>query len=156
MRTGIAADHGGFELKRILTEALRADGHEVEDFGACALDTGDDYPDYGAALARAVASGVVERGIALCGSGVGICIAANKIPGARACLIADSFSAHQGVEDDAMNILCLGSRVTGSMQALELCRIFLAARFSGAIRHVRRLGKVNALDAERSKATGGN
>ncbi|KAF0232391.1 MAG: ribose 5-phosphate isomerase [Desulfovibrionaceae bacterium] len=156
MRTGIAADHGGFELKRTLAEALRADGHEVMDFGADVLDDADDYPDYGAALARAVASGTVERGIALCGSGVGICIAANKIPGARACLIADSFSAHQGVEDDSMNIMCLGSRVTGPMQALELCRIFLAARFSGAERHARRLGKVNALEAGWTEALGGN
>ncbi|MFP5222551.1 MAG: RpiB/LacA/LacB family sugar-phosphate isomerase [Acidobacteriota bacterium] len=155
MRIGIAADHGGFELKRILAEALRADGHQVEDFGAHALDKDDDYPDYGAVLARAVASGTVERGIALCGSGVGICIAANKIPGARACLIGDSYSAHQGVEDDAMNILCLGSWVTGSAQALELCRIFLSARFSGAQRHERRLGKVTAMEAGRTENPGG-
>lgn len=156
MRIGIAADHGGFDMKTLMTEALRADGHQVTDFGARTLDASDDYPDYGAALARAVASGAVERGIALCGSGVGICIAANKIQGARACLIGDSFSARQGVEDDAMNILCLGSWVIGFPQALELVRIFLASCFSGAERHARRLAKVNALDAGRTMPAGGD
>ncbi len=146
MHIGIAADHGGFEMKRFLTEAMENDGHQMLDFGAFALDNGDDYPDFAVPLAQAVAQQTVERGIALCGSGVGVCIAANKIPGARACLIHDSFCAHQGVEDDDMNILCLGSRVIGFSQALELARIFLSARFSGAPRHLRRISKVQQLD----------
>lgn len=155
MKIGIAADHGGYDLKRYLCEALQADGHEIVDFGASALENGDDYPDFAVPLAQAVASGAVERGLALCGSGVGICIAANKIRGARACLAHDSFCAHQGVEDDAMNILCLGSRVIGFSQGLELARIFLAARFSGAERHQRRVSKVNALDQRSGGAASG-
>lgn len=146
MRIGIATDHGGFDMKETLSRALTADGHEMVDFGAFKLEPGDDYPDFAVPLAQAVARGAVERGVALCGSGVGVCIAANKVPGARACLIHDSFSAHQGVEDDDMNILCLGSRVVGPSQALELARIFLGARFSGAERHQRRVHKVSTLD----------
>jgi ribose 5-phosphate isomerase B len=146
MKIGIATDHGGFDMKDFLARTLTVEGHELVDFGAFRLAPGDDYPDFAVPLARAVADKTVERGIALCGSGVGVCIAANKIPGARACLIHDSFSAHQGVEDDDLNILCLGSRVIGPYQALELARIFLAARFSGIERHQRRVSKVSALD----------
>ena len=113
MRVGIAADHGGFELKMQLSAELKRAGYKVVDFGAKKLVTGDDYPDFVAPLARAVAKGEVTRGLAICGSGVGACVAANKIPGVRACLIHETFSAHQGVEDDDMNMICLGGRVVG-------------------------------------------
>jgi len=146
MRIGIAADHGGFSLKVELGAALRRNGYDVKDFGADRLNPGDDYPDFVVPLARAVAAGEVERGVALCGSGVGASIAANKIPGVRAGLIHDVFSARQGVEDDDMNVFCLGGKVIGSALALELIETFLAARFSGAPRHRRRLAKVQALE----------
>ncbi len=146
MRLGVAADHGGLELKNQLAEALRAGGHEVRDFGASSSSPGDDYPDYVIPLAQAVARGEVDRGLAVCGSGVGACIAANKVPGVRACLCHDHFSAHQGVEDDDMNLLCLGGRVIGYALAWELVQAFLGARFSNAERHRRRLGKVLALE----------
>jgi ribose 5-phosphate isomerase B len=148
MRIGIAADHGGFELKGEVHALLRSKGYEVEDFGAYRLDSTDDYPDFVIPLAQAIAAGSIERGVAVCGSGVGASIAANKIPGVRAGLIHDSFSARQGVEDDDMNVLCLGARVIGSQLALELIGIFLAARFSGADRHQRRLAKVHALETK--------
>jgi RpiB/LacA/LacB family sugar-phosphate isomerase len=146
MRVGIASDHGGFILKEQVAESLRGSGHEVVDFGAHQLDPGDDYPDFVIPLARAVADGKVERGLALCGSGVGASIASNKIPGVRAGLIHDVFSAHQGVEDDDMNVFCLGGKVIGSALAWELVETFLAARFSGAERHQRRMAKVQALE----------
>lgn len=146
MRVGIAADHGGFELKEYLAEALRDAGHEVVDFGASGLDPRDDYPDFVIPLARAVARGGVERGVAVCGSGVGASVAANKVPGVRAALIHDGFSAHQGVEDDDMNLICLGGRVAGSAFAWDLVSQFLAARFSGVDRHRRRLEKISALE----------
>lgn len=146
MRIGIAADHGGFFLKSELAESLRGAGYDVVDLGAHQLNPADDYPDFIIPLARAVASGEVERGVALCGSGVGAAIAANKVPGVRAGLIHDVFSAHQGVEDDDMNMVCLGGKVIGSALALELIKTFLAAHFSGAIRHRRRLAKVQALE----------
>ena len=145
MRVGIAADHGGFTLKGQVAELLRGSGYEVVDFGAHQLDPEDDYPDFIIPLAKAVAAKEVERGVALCGSGVGASIAANKVAGARAALIHDVFSAHQGVEDDDMNIVCLGGKVIGSALAWELIVSFLAARFSGALRHQRRLAKVQAL-----------
>jgi ribose 5-phosphate isomerase B len=145
-RVGIAADHGGFELKTELSESLRAAGYEVEDFGAYRFDGADDYPDFIIPLARAVATARVERAVALCGSGVGASVTANKVPGVRAGLIHDVFSAHQGVEDDDMNVLCLGGKVIGSGLALELIETFLHARFSGAARHVRRLAKVQELE----------
>ncbi len=154
MRIGIAADHGGFTMKEELAALLREAGHAVVDFGARALDPGDDYPDYVIPLAEAVAAGEVERGVALCGSGVGAAIAATKVAGVRAALIHDTFSAHQGVEDDDMNVLCLGSRVIGSALAGELIRTFLAARFSGAERHRRRLAKVAALEGTGSPRDG--
>jgi len=146
MRIGIASDHGGFALKSEIAAALRASGHEVRDFGDASLDPSDDYPDFVAPLARAVAAGKVERGIALCGSGVGASIAANKIDGVRAGLIHDVFSARQGVEDDDMNVICMGGRVVGGGLALQLGETFLAARISGAERHRRRLTKVRALE----------
>jgi ribose 5-phosphate isomerase B len=143
---GIAADHGGFLLKAQLTAALRAAGCEVVDFGAKELAAWDDYPDFVVPLARAVAIGEVARGLALCGSGVGACIAANKIPGVRAALVSDSYSAHQGVEDDDMNILCLGGLVTGPGLAWDLVKTFLNANFSGEERFRRRLEKVAELE----------
>ena len=146
MRVGIAADHGGFELKEQLVEELRGMGHEVVDFGACDYDHEDDYPDFVIPLARAVAQREVERGLAICGSGVGACVAANKVRGARAALIHEIFSAHQGVEDDDMNIMCLGGRVTCYALALDLVRSFLGARFKGEDRFRRRLDKVAKLE----------
>jgi ribose 5-phosphate isomerase B len=150
MRIGIAADHGGFELKVQLTAALKAAGYEIMDFGAHELVTGDDYPDFVVPLARAVARGEVTRGLAICGSGVGACVAANKVPGVRAALITDSFSAHQGVEDDDMNVMCLGGRVTGHALSWDLVQIFLSAHFKGAERFRRRLAKVAALEREKN------
>jgi len=148
MRIGIAADHGGFAMKERMTAALKSAGHEVTDFGAMQLDPADDYPDFVIVLAKAVVRGEVERGIALCSSGVGACIVANKIPGVHAALIHDNFSAHQGVEDDDMNVICLGSLVVGEALAWELIRTFIAARFSGAERHLRRLDKITTLERE--------
>ncbi len=142
MRVGVAGDHGGYELKNRLSQELQARGEEVVDYGACELDPADDYPDFVLPLARAVAAGDVERGIAFCGSGVGASIAANKVTGVRAALIVDCFSAHQGVEDDDMNVICLGGRVTGYALALDLVRAFLSARFAGEERFQRRLDKI--------------
>jgi ribose 5-phosphate isomerase B len=147
MRIGIAADHGGYVLKEEVARLLRGKGHEVEDFGAFQLEPADDYPDFVIPLARAIAGGQIERGVAICGSGVGASVAANKVAGVRAGLIHDGFSAHQAVEDDEMNVICLGARVIGRSLALELIDIFLAAQFSGATRHQRRLGKLRALEA---------
>ena len=146
LRVGIASDHGGFALKAELTASLRAAGYEIEDYGAYELALDDDYPDFIIPLARAVAAQRIDRGVALCGSGVGASVAANKIPGVRAGLIHDVFSAHQGVEDDDMNMFCLGGKVIGSALAAELIETFLRARFSGAARHRRRLATVQALE----------
>jgi ribose 5-phosphate isomerase B len=146
MRIGIAADHGGFTMKERMADALREEGHELTDFGALVLDPADDYPDFVIPLARAVGERKLERGIALCSSGVGAAIAANKIAGVRAALIHDGYSAHQGVEHDDMNVICLGSLVVGYAEAWELVRTFLATTFSGAERHRRRLAKVAALE----------
>ena len=151
MLIGVAADHGGFELKEYLKEALKTAGYAVLDFGANKLVREDDYPDFVVPLARAVMRGEVSRGLAICGSGVGACVAANKIPGVRAALITDSFSAHQGVEDDDMNIMCLGGRVTGYYLSLELVQTFLRARFKGDERFKRRLGKISDLEGNRSE-----
>ena len=148
-RVGIAADHGGFELKAQLVEKLRAAGHEVIDFGDGRIDPDDDYPDFVVPLAKAVARGEVARGVAICGSGVGASVAANKVVGVRACLIHETFSAHQGVEDDDLNMICLGGRVVGFSLAWELVQTFLAARFTGAARHRRRLAKVAELENNR-------
>lgn len=146
MKVGIAADHGGLGLKEELAARLRDAGHEVVDFGAREPKSDDDYPDYVTPLARAVASGQVLRGIAICGSGVGASVCANKIPGARASLIHDHFSARQGVEDDHVNILCMGGRTVGPAVAWDLAQTFLAAEYSQAQRHLRRLDKVAALE----------
>jgi ribose 5-phosphate isomerase B len=146
MHVGICTDHGGFELKNNLAEKLRAAGHQVTDFGAFSLNPQDDYPDFVVPLARAIVEGKVVRGVAVCGSGVGAAVCANKIAGVRAALIEDHFSARQGVEDDHMNVLCLGGRIVGPELAWDLIEAFLAAEFSQAERHLRRLGKVAALE----------
>jgi RpiB/LacA/LacB family sugar-phosphate isomerase len=146
MRIGISADHGGFSLKQRLREELTSSGHDVTDFGADVLDPDDDFPDYVIPLARAVAEGTVERGIALCGSGVGACVAANKVSGVRAALIEDVYSARQGVEDDNMNFICFGGRVAGYELILDLTRVFLAASFRDEERFRRRLAKVAKLE----------
>jgi ribose 5-phosphate isomerase B len=148
MRIGIATDHGGINLKEELAAHLRTTGHEVRDFGAFTRDPDDDYPDFVIPLAEAVAAGQVERGVALCGSGVGASVCANKVRGIRAALIQDHFSARQGVEDDHINVICLGGRTMGSAVAMDLVATFLAARFSDAERHVRRLSKVAAREAQ--------
>lgn len=146
MKIGIAADHGGFELKKILISFLKEAGYSVKDYGATELNKEDDYPDLIIPLAKALSKNEVDRAIAVCGSGVGAAVAANKVSGVRAALINDYFSAHQGVEDDDMNMICLGGRVTGFAAAQEYVSSFLNARFSGKERHVRRLNKVTALE----------
>ena len=146
MRVGLAGDHWGVQLKTELASRLSEKGHEVVDLGATTVVADDDFPDYVVPLARAVAAGELDRGIAVCGSGVGACVAANKVRGVRAALVTDAFSARQGVEDDDMNVLCLGSRVVGEALAWELVRTFLAARFTGAERFQRRLAKIAALE----------
>ena len=151
-RIGIAADHGGFELKEYLAAMLREADYEVIDFGDGKPKPDDDYPDFVVPLARAVAGGEVDRGLAICGSGVGACIASNKVPGVRACLIHECFSAHQGVEDDDMNVICLGGHVVGNALAWELVRTFLQARFSGAERHRCRLAKVARLESREAES----
>lgn len=145
MKVGIASDHGGFEIKNRLKEKLAMENFTVVDFGNQMLDPEDDYPDYVIPLAMAVASGEVERGIAVCGSGVGASVAANKIAGIRAALVHDHFAAHQGVEDDNMNILCMGGRIIGIETATELALTFLKSEFSNAERHKRRLKKIETL-----------
>lgn len=146
MKIGIAADHGGFHLKETVKSWLTRLGHDVMDFGAYALNDTDDFPDFVAPLATAIARGDCERGIAICGSGVGASVAANKVRGVRAALIVDSFSAHQGVEDDDMNMICLGGRVIGIKLAEDLILSFLNAKFIGGERHRRRLEKVKLLE----------
>jgi ribose 5-phosphate isomerase B len=146
MRIGIATDHGGFGLKQELLIRLRGAGHDVVDFGAHDLNTTDDYPDTVIPLARAVAAGEVARGVAICGSGVGASVCANKVPGVRAGLIHDHFSARQGVEDDDMNIICMGGQTVGPAVAWDLVQTFLGCEFSQAERHRRRLDKVASLE----------
>ena len=150
MIVALGSDHGGFVLKAPIIDAIRAAGHEVLDCGAFEMEPGDDYPDFAARVAHAVSDGRAERGVLICGSGVGASIAANKFIGIRSALCHDTFSAHQGVEDDSMNVLTLGARVIGPSLAAELVTTFLRAEFSGAERHKRRLEKVNALDKKRS------
>ena len=147
----LGADHGGFALKNEIAERLRQE-YEILDVGAYQLDPEDDYPDFSFAVARAVASGKAQRGILICGSGVGACVAANKVPGVRACLCHDTYSAHQGVEHDDMNVLCLGARVIGIELAAELVASFLKASFSGRESYQRRLSKI--LDIEREAGRG--
>ena len=149
MRIGIATDHGGFGLKEELVTRIRAAGHEVVDFGAHSLNPDDDYPDYVVPLGQAVVAGKVDRCVVICGSGVGASVGANKVNGVRAGLLHDHFSAKQGVEDDHMNILCMGGRTVGPEVAWDLVQTYLAAEYSSARRHLRRLGKVAALESER-------
>ena len=141
MRIGVGTDHGGFVLKETVVRVLAEAGHDVTDFGTHE-ETPTDYPDPARAVGEAVASGEVERGVLLCGSGVGVCVAANKVRGVRACVCHDTYSARQGVEHDAMNVLCLGGRIVGTELAGELVRAFLSGEFTGEERHRRRLEKV--------------
>lgn len=145
-RIGLASDHGGFELKEQLKKMLQEADYEIVDFGDLMFNLDDDYPDFVVPLARAIASGKVLRGVAICSSGVGACVAANKVPGVRAGLISDYFSPHQGVEDDDMNVMCLGGHVTGFALSWDLVQTFLNARFKGVERFKRRLAKVAALE----------
>ncbi len=142
----LGADHGGLSLKTDLVPWLESQGHQTVDMGAYSLDPADDYPDFAEAVACAVTSDQAGRGILICGSGVGACIAANKVPGVRACLGHDIYSAHQGVEHDNMNILCLGARVVGIELAKDLVAAFLNAAFTGEERHLRRLDKIAAME----------
>ena len=146
MRIAIGADHGGFDLKNELSAQLRQAGHQVVDLGAHVYDATDDYPDFAKLVAEAVAFGRAERGVLACGSGVGACIAANKLKGVRAGVCHDTYSARQGVEHDDMNVLCLGARIVGVELARELLAAFVNARFSAEERHVRRLNKVLAIE----------
>ena len=147
MRIAIGADHGGYALKQELKDFLSSHGHQVEDVGAHALEPQDDYPDFTLAVAERVASHGAERGIMVCGSGVGASVAANKVKGVRASVCHDTYSAHQGVEHDDMNVLCLGARIVGVELARELSNAFLTASYSGEERHQRRLGKVLDMEA---------
>ncbi len=152
LRVALGADHGGFTLKNELCARLRQTA-EVLDLGAHEFDQTDDYPDMVRTVAQAVASGQAERGILVCGSGVGACVAANKVQGVRACVCHDTYSAHQGVEHDDMNVLCLGARVIGIELASELAAAFLKARFSGEERHRRRLDKIIAMERQGLQGT---
>jgi ribose 5-phosphate isomerase B len=149
----IGADHGGYHLKNLLVNHLSSQGHSVKDVGTHNEEPVD-YPDYARAIAEAFDQGKAERGILICGSGVGAGIAMNKFPGIRAGLCHDTFSAHQGVEDDDMNVLCLGARVVGPELAKDIVTTFLAAHFSGAARHVRRVGKIAEIEKECAKDQG--
>lgn len=157
MKVALGCDHGGFALKPIVIEELKKLGHAVIDCGARALDPSDDYPDFAEKVAEAVADGRAERGIVLCGSGAGACVVANKVPGVRAAICHDSYSAHQGVEHDDLNVLCLGARIIGSEMARELVQAFLNARFSDEERHRRRLEKVLVIERQyqRDSSKGG-
>lgn len=148
MHLAVGADHNGYELKGMVRSWLEAAGHQVADLGAHHLDPADDYPDFAAAVARAVQSGQAERGIIICGSGVGACVTANKVPGVRACLCHDTYTSRQGVEHDDMNVLCLGARVIGIETARESVQAFLAARFGADPRFRRRLEKLLQVERE--------
>jgi len=146
MRVAFASDHAGFDLKNFLMDAARGLGHEVIDAGAMQYDPGDDYPDYAEAIGKVIRAGEADRGLLICGSGVGASVAANKMSGIRAAICHDGYSAHQGVEHDDMNVLVLGSRVVGTELARDLMTYFLAAHFTGEDRHLRRLSKVNDIE----------
>jgi len=150
MIVAIGADHAGFELKNHLVAELETEGYDVVDLGAHEYVAVDDYPDFAILVAEEVAAGKAQKGIVICGSGIGACIAANKVKGARAGLATDSYSAHQGVEHDDMNVLTVGARITGIEVVREIVRSYLNATFSGEERHIRRLNKV--LNAERAMA----
>lgn len=147
MKVAVAADHGGFSLKKPVVEMLRREGHDVLDLGAY-NDERSDYPDFARYVGEALQQGRVERGIVICGSGVGACIAANKMRGIRACVTHDTYSAHQGVEHDDMNVLVLGARVVGVELAYDIVRAFVGARFDGGDRYVARLAKVEAMERQ--------
>ena len=151
MKIGIAADHAGFEQKAKLVQQLTEQGFDVTDYGAATYDAADDYPDVIVPLAKAIANNEVDRGIAVCGSGVGVSVAANKIPGVRAALITESYSAHQGVEHDDMNLLCVGGRVIGPMLIWEIVQAYLKASYDGGERFQRRLDKLIALEKQFNK-----
>jgi ribose 5-phosphate isomerase B len=151
MKIAIAADHAGFELKKVLLEDLKTWGHETLDFGTHEPHQPADYPDFAESVGLAIRKGEAERGLIVCGSGVGVCVAANKLPGVRAGMCHDTYSAHQGVEHDDMNVLCLGARIVGQELAREIVRKFVDARFSREERHVRRLEKVIAIEKRFSK-----
>ena len=151
MRIAVAADHAGVPLNGRVVEELRAAGHEVEDMGTHDASRPDDYPDYAARVGEAVRAGRVELGIVVCGSGVGACVAANKLRGVRAALCGDTYSARQSREHDDCNVLCLGARVTGVALATEIVRAFTAARFNGEERHLRRLAKVLDIEKRETK-----
>ncbi|HEY7356356.1 MAG TPA: ribose 5-phosphate isomerase B [Ktedonobacterales bacterium] len=146
MRVAVGMDHGGYPLKEFILEELRKEGHEAIDVGAFNLDPSDDYPDFSRAVGEAILSGQAERGVLVCGSGVGAAVAASKMKGIRASVCHDHYSAHQGVEHDNMNVLCLGARIIGPELAADLIRAFLAAQFSGEPRHVRRLKEVGEIE----------
>ncbi len=146
MRVAIGADHAGFPLKEDVANALRKLGQDVLDLGAHRAEPSDDYPDFARAVGKAIVDGQADRGILICGSGVGVSVAANKMPGIRAAICHDTYSAHQGVEHDDMNVLVLGSRIIGTELAHELVRAFLGAQFTGEERHLRRLAKVKAIE----------
>ncbi len=148
MKIGIAADHAGFEQKQTLVQQLTGLGYDVIDYGADVYDAADDYPDIVVPLGIAIANKVIDKGIAVCGSGVGVSVAANKIPGVRAALITESYSAHQGVEHDDMNLLCVGGRVIGPMLIWEIVQAYLNARYNGGERFQRRLDKVIAIEKQ--------
>ena len=145
MKVVIGSDHAGFQLKNAMGDLLRSLGHEVLDIGAF-NENPSDYPDFAEAVGRAILDGRAERGVLICGSGVGACVAVNKIPGVRGGLCHDSYSAHQGVEHDNMNVLVMGSRVVGEKLAEDIVRAYLPAKFTNEERHVRRLAKVAALE----------
>ena len=148
MQVAIAADHAGYEMKALLVPWLNSAGHQVIDLGAHQLEPDDDYPDYAAAVAQRIQSGGAERGIVVCGSGVGACIAANKVPGIRACLCHDTYTGHQGVEHDDMNVICLGARIIGLELAKEILQAFLSANFLPEPRFHRRLEKLLQLEQQ--------
>jgi len=150
VKIAIANDHAGFDMKQALLPFLTKNGYEVIDLGAMSSEIPSDYPDFAQAIGQALLSGQVERGVLVCGSGVGVCVAANKIHGIYAGLCHDTYSAHQGVEHDNMNVICIGSRIIGGELAREIVKTFLAARFSGEERHVRRVSKMKAIEAENS------
>lgn len=146
MRVAIGADHAGYDLKQAIAGSLAGDGHDVLDVGALEFDPDDDYPDFALAVAESVRQGDVDRGIIVCGSGVGSCVAANKVRGVRASVCHDTYSAAQGVQHDNLNVLCLGGRIVGVALAAELVGAFLNARYDAGPRHARRLGKVLAAE----------
>lgn len=148
MKIAIGCDHGGYPLKSEIIQTLKQAGHEPIDLGAYTIDPQDDYPDFALAVGQAVQSHQAERGIVICGSGVGACVAANKLKGIRAGLCHDTYSAHQGVEHDDMNVLCLGARIIGGELAREVVLAFVGAKFSGEERHTRRLNKVLKIEVE--------